>query len=81
MNEYRAADGTPVYHMDFYRLRDAAEGYDAGLDELLTEPGARVFVEWPSRAGELLPVERIDVEITLEEGGDVRTLRATRQAG
>ncbi len=78
MNEYRTADGQPVYHMDFYRLRDAAEGYEAGLDELLTESGARVFVEWPSRAEEFLPATRTDLEITATEDG-TRLLRATRR--
>lgn len=75
VNEYRTADGGIVYHMDFYRLRNAAEGYDAGLDELLTELGALVFVEWPTCAEALLPAERIDVEIVTEEDG-TRLLRA-----
>jgi N-acetylmuramate 1-kinase len=48
----------PVHHCDFYRLelRDLAE---LGLDDLLAS--SVILVEWPERAGDWLPVDRLDV--------------------
>ena len=54
VNEYDGERGT-IYHLDCYRLRDAAEAVEAGIEELLeTAPGA-VFVEWPAVIEPLLP--------------------------
>ncbi len=75
VNEYRAGNGQVIYHMDFYRLRDALEAQEAGLEELLTEPGALVFVEWPGRAEAILPLRRVDLRITAPEA-DSRALAA-----
>ena len=39
----------PVWHVDLYRIEDAAELDELGLDEALSD-GA-LLVEWPERAG------------------------------
>jgi tRNA threonylcarbamoyladenosine biosynthesis protein TsaE len=44
----------PVYHVDCYRLRSSAEARDLGLEEMIRE-GAIVLVEWPEKAGHLMP--------------------------
>ncbi|MEA2082334.1 MAG: tRNA (adenosine(37)-N6)-threonylcarbamoyltransferase complex ATPase subunit type 1 TsaE [Elusimicrobiota bacterium] len=36
----------PVYHMDFYRIKDSGEIFDMGIDELFAEKAIFV-VEWP----------------------------------
>jgi tRNA threonylcarbamoyl adenosine modification protein YjeE len=51
----------PVLHLDLYRLGSPDELEELGLDEGL-ENGA-VLIEWPERAGELLPEQAITVEI------------------
>lgn len=43
----------PVWHCDFYRLEDAEEAIELGLDEAFDE--ALVLVEWPERIGRHLP--------------------------
>lgn len=52
----------PLFHVDCYRLADAAEALAAGvLDE---RQGAGVtVVEWADRLGDLLPAARLDVRI------------------
>lgn len=77
IHEYRRPDGAPVYHMDWYRLRDADEAVDAGLEDALLTPGALALVEWPDRAPELLPAPHawIAIETT---GPGTRTLCATQ---
>ena len=74
MSEY--AGRLPMFHVDLYRLADAADAFTGGLmDERQTEGVA--LVEWAERLGEALPAARLDVLID-GTGDDERriTLRA-----
>lgn len=63
INEYRRSDAQPVYHMDWYRLRHAEDAFEAGVQDLLLQPGALCLVEWPGIAPELLPEETVWVRL------------------
>jgi tRNA threonylcarbamoyladenosine biosynthesis protein TsaE len=65
----------PVAHFDLYRLIRPEEAYEIGLDEALAD-GAAV-IEWPERLGPHLPPDRLDVELTVEDGGERRRARLT----
>ena len=54
--------GLDAWHFDFYRFDDPREWEDAGFREVLTGPGLKL-VEWPDKAGELLPVPDLRVEL------------------
>ena len=60
VNEYRIGDrnasmeGDPVYHFDFYRLKNLAEAYDIGYEEYFYGDGLCV-VEWADKIEDLLP--------------------------
>jgi tRNA threonylcarbamoyladenosine biosynthesis protein TsaE len=56
-----------VAHFDLYRLTQADEAYEIGLDEAL-EDGAAV-IEWPERLEGRLPTDRLDREIALDGTG------------
>ena len=62
--------GFPVWHFDLYRLEHADDVQELGWDET---PDGAVLIEWPDRAGEHLPVNRLDV--FLEISGDGRRAR------
>ena len=62
-----------VAHFDLYRLTDADEAYEIGLDEALDD-GAAV-IEWPERLAGRLPPDRLDIEIAIQ--GDGRAARLT----
>ena len=52
----------PLFHVDLYRLDDAAEALAGGLlDD--RRPSGVVVIEWPDRLGDALPAERLDVLI------------------
>ncbi len=53
----------PLYHMDFYRLGDPLELEALGYEEYFYGQGVCV-IEWADRVQELLPHERLDVEIS-----------------
>lgn len=60
----------PLFHMDLYRLGGEDEVVDLGFDEYFFGNGLCV-IEWPSRAGDLLPPHVCSVTILLQED-DVR---------
>jgi tRNA threonylcarbamoyladenosine biosynthesis protein TsaE len=66
----------PVYHLDVYRLERIQEVLDVGFEEILDE-GAVVFVEWGDAIDALLPLEHVQVELTLPVEGDERRLALT----
>ena len=65
----------PLAHFDLYRLTRPEEAFEIGLDEALDE-GA-VLIEWPQRLEGRLPPDRLDIEISLENGGETRRARLT----
>jgi hypothetical protein len=75
---YDALDAAvpPVEHVDLYRIEDAdAEMPDLALDDAFA-PDRIALVEWPERAEDWLPPDRIEVGI--EGIGDgPRTVRIT----
>ncbi|EHR73314.1 ATPase, YjeE family [Burkholderiales bacterium JOSHI_001] len=74
METYRVGE-RPMAHCDFYRFGDPAEFVDAGLRDVFAAPGLKL-VEWPEKAGDLLP--RPDLALHLEPTGegDARQVRA-----
>ena len=65
MNEYRGR--LPLFHVDLYRLADAADALAGGVVDDRQSEGVTV-VEWPDRMGDVLPAGRLDVRI--EGSGD-----------
>jgi tRNA threonylcarbamoyladenosine biosynthesis protein TsaE len=51
----------PLYHLDLYRL-GAGDLGSTGWEETLDAGGVTV-IEWPDRAGDALPPDRIDVHL------------------
>ena len=47
--------GLTVYHLDLYRLRDAAELEYLGMQEVFDQPQTLCLIEWPERAHSALP--------------------------
>ena len=62
VNEYKAADGAPVFHFDFYRIESLREAQDLGLEEYFYS-GGLCLMEWPEKIADLLPEETVEVHI------------------
>lgn len=60
VNEYRGR--CPIYHIDLYRLADAAETATFGLEDYLYGSGISL-IEWADRAKNLLPNDYLTVEL------------------
>ena len=51
----------PLYHLDLYRLEQSQLGSTGWEDAL--ESGGVTVIEWPDRAGDELPGDRVDVRL------------------
>ena len=59
----RPGDKHKFYHIDLYRMSGSAEAWALGLDELWTR-GSVCIIEWPERAQDILPAERLWIRLT-----------------
>ena len=76
VNEHRG-NPIPLFHFDLYRLSDEDELYAIGFDDYLARDGY-ALCEWSERAGDLLPDDRITVEIMrVPEDENARIIRIT----
>lgn len=64
INQYESPVVGTVLHMDWYRLKDAHEAVDAGVEDALLS-GNLCLVEWPEKASELLPTNALLLEIEI----------------
>jgi tRNA threonylcarbamoyladenosine biosynthesis protein TsaE len=72
VNEYLTSKGKTLYHTDFYRIKKPEEVFDAGIEEYLSGD-SYCFIEWPEIVEEILPPERVNVRITVDDN-EQRTL-------
>ena len=70
MAEY--AGRLPLFHLDLYRLADAADALAGGLIDD-RQAGGVTIVEWPDRMADALPAARVDVLID-GAGDEPRTI-------
>jgi tRNA threonylcarbamoyladenosine biosynthesis protein TsaE len=71
MAEYRGR--LPLFHVDLYRLADAAEALAGGLIDDRQAEGV-TLVEWAERLADALPAERLDILID-GAGDDPRRIK------
>ena len=68
VNEYLSNTGETVYHFDFYRIEDEEEAYDMGVEDYLYSNNW-CLIEWSENVKNLLPLEAIDIQITVLPNG------------
>lgn len=68
VNEYESGNRKPVYHFDFYRIKNLREAYDIGYEDYFYSDSI-CLIEWPEKVEELLPEHYIQVQIRVGEQG------------
>ncbi|HLR78506.1 MAG TPA: tRNA (adenosine(37)-N6)-threonylcarbamoyltransferase complex ATPase subunit type 1 TsaE, partial [Burkholderiaceae bacterium] len=68
------------YHLDFYRFSDSLEWVDAGFRDILQDDNI-VLIEWPERAGKLLPAPDLDIQLHYMGSGRQAVLTAHSEKG
>lgn len=71
VNEYADGEGDPIFHFDFYRLKNLGEAYDMGCEEYFYS-GNLCLIEWPEMVEPLLPQDAVNVQIEEIEDGKRR---------
>lgn len=61
-----------IWHVDLYRLSDAEEIWELGLEEAFSE--AMVLIEWPERALEHLPLKRLELHLAFCDKSSERSV-------
>lgn len=72
--------GLMLYHFDLYRFADEEEWDAAGFREYFNDQSV-CLVEWPEKAGNLLPLADIDVRLTPYLQGRQMLMSANTEAG
>lgn len=67
------APRSPVYHLDLYRLDRPSELVNIGWDEIVMSH-ALVIVEWPERAGDLMPADHVPINLEHVDGHSDRRI-------
>ena len=75
VREYEGDHDLLVHHVDAYRLADAAELEDLGVEEIF-EPDAVVFVEWADRVAAALPASWLELVLHIRDD-DHREIEVT----
>lgn len=65
------APKSPVHHADLYRLDGPKDLQNLGWDDL-TQADALMLIEWPDRAGALLPSDHLPIQLRYVEGDPSR---------
>lgn len=68
INEYLTDNDESVYHIDLYRLDNAEEAFNLGLEEYLYS-GNYCFMEWPQLFIDYLDADYHIIEIEVSEDG------------
>ena len=69
INEYTTVNSLPVYHMDFYRIKNLEEVFDLGYEDYIYS-GNYCLIEWPEKIESLLPDRFVKVLIETGTAGE-----------
>ena len=71
VHEYHAKNGDQLFHLDLYRIRGPQDLANIGWESINAER-ALVIIEWPERAGHLVPDHAMEVRLEHVDGDDSR---------
>ena len=69
-----------LYHFDLYRFNDVEEWGASGFREYFN-PASVCFVEWPEKAGELMPQPDMEICLGLQGAGRSLEIKAHSAQG
>ena len=68
VQQYALADGTPLWHLDLYRIETPQEAMALGLDDAFID--AVCLIEWPDRLQKLLPKTNLSIHLYADDSWD-----------
>lgn len=80
VHRYHGSRGRQVVHLDLYRIASPDELWELGWDHL-GDADEIVLLEWPERAGDLLPPDHWRVHLTVPDGDPLLREVEVRRVG
>jgi tRNA threonylcarbamoyladenosine biosynthesis protein TsaE len=68
VNEYKTSNDNTIFHFDFYRIDNEEDAYNIGVEDYF-DSNHWCLIEWPSVIENLLPLEIVNVYLTVLEDG------------
>ena len=68
VQHYALGDGTPLWHLDLYRIDDTQDAMALGLDDAFID--AVCLIEWPDRLKKFLPRTNLSIHLYAGETAD-----------
>ena len=68
VQHYALADGTPLWHLDLYRIETPQEAMALGLDDAFIDTVC--LIEWPDRLQKLLPKTNLSIHLYADDSCD-----------
>ena len=62
---YELGDGTPLWHLDLYRVENPEDAMQLGLDDAFVD--AVCLIEWPDRLKKLLPKTNLSIHLYMPD--------------
>ena len=66
INESESEEGMILYHLDCYRIKNNAEAFELGIEELLSKKNP-IFIEWPKKINAFLPSDTIWMHLEVSD--------------
>ncbi len=66
VNEYQTSSGEPIFHFDFYRIKNLNEVYDIGYEDYFFS-GHYCFIEWPEMIEPLINFPHAFVQLKVKD--------------
>ena len=81
LHRYQTPRGVQIVHLDLFRLESPDDLWEIGWEELGSQDEV-TLIEWPERAGDLLPADHWEVALEMAEAGPLlRSVEVTRVGG
>lgn len=68
-----------LYHVDLYRLENLKQIKEIGIKDLLRDKKGVTLIEWPEKAGKILPSKRWEIFFT-QKGENTREISIKKNA-
>ena len=65
INQYECVDNQRIFHLDLYRLKNQQEAIDIGIEDVLYDSAAYIFIEWHETIADLLPQNTVHLEMNV----------------
>ena len=65
---YELLDGTPLWHLDLYRMDSPEDAMELGLEDAFVD--AACLIEWPDRLKKLLPKNNLSIHLYLSHNNE-----------